>query len=664
MEQISADWVELRSRPRNVNALTADELAEIPIIRRQQADSIIAYIARYGEMLSIHELQFVPGISKREAQYLAAFLTASPQLPNLETHFFTHHKLQIFQRAGYKIPLHTAPPTNYKSHETTPLGNPLALHTRIIYEPNNWCRIGYKGSKSPHEPFFQHFNPAGYGFHSAYAEVTLQRKTVQRIAIGDYHLQAGHGLTAATSTLAFPTYNPRLNGRLQTWPRGAFTIPNGNLLRGATLTLNPVKWLRATLASSAQKINSTLTELNGRTIIQTHRVAPPFATLRDAQRRNSTWEFTGIADVSIQHGAFAAGITALLLHHQHAFLPKTNLKKGLAPFNQSQYRVGVNAVYFSRALTLWTEITHQIDQKGSFLQTTSGLLGGAFSPNEVIAFSLLLYQYAPKNSPLYQVNLSPSSNPADRRGQHLQLQCTPNKSLLFFAQYRTHAATEYGFDFIARPQRADLLVNITYLRESTFSLSASYRQKHKKNNKGLLTLEKIKKNTDEHCIKLRGDALATQNSLLSTQYFLLPKQQHIGWAIIQDYTQLLPKQGLTLKLRVGYHNLLKTNNVIRLYEPSPLYSYSFNNLSKEAIRTSLLIRWHPHKDWNVWLKIAKNFLTSRTKSTLAKRDYAQRTSLETTIQIAWTPYWKSLPKRSNPRIPNDLDTYDQMSFQE
>lgn len=627
----------------DVNTLSARQLSENPLITQAQADSIVAYIKRNGPMLSIYELRYVPGISLKEALLLATSLRVAYSPVDYTRPPFARQRLDLFQRAAYHIPLPDSQLAPAANPNARPLGSPLALQTRMLYQANEWLRIGLKGNKAPGEPFFSHHNPAGYGFYSAFAEVTLVNSIFQRIIVGDFHLRTGQGITGTTQTLAFPSYNAAFGGKLQLWPRGTLAYPGSSHFRGLAATIAPHRNLLITVALSTKKRNASLDTLNGQKAIKALQVQPPFASVNQAKQRNTYWEFTEVIDLAFHHKGLTIGATALLLQNQYPIIYNPLSTRTSPRYNQQQFRSGLHAAFFSTNFNLWGEVAIQLDQKVPLRQKTNALIGACLKANDLFALAYEPYLYALYNEPLYQYNASSKSNPANRIGHRALINFTPNRNLTAYLLYQAFAPLHERSNFITSPLQIRWTIGLQAHVAQQCDIYLRYRMKAIRNDSPSAIIHFVQFNYTRE-VFARIDFAPSERYILASRGYLFPTPTSWGYIVAQDLAYSIAKPRIVVKLRAAYYNLSATGRSFSLFEPGPTYAFSFATLSGKAFRGNILVRWDCLRDLSIWIKVAKSFPLERGSTSTDGLARQSLSPIVTMLQIAWKPTWMHLPK--------------------
>jgi len=206
--QLSDVYNELARRPIDLNRASVQELLRVPGITPQLVRNLRSHQGKYGPLLSIYELQAVPGFTESVIRQIIPFVRVAPatpydlgpgppQPPSLarigELSRFTF--IQRVQRnLSYRGDGTTWTPDTLRNAQ----GNPYRLYTRLWLQANPYFSLALIGEKDYYEPL--RWDPQkryyGYDFLSGHVAIGGLGR-LQKLIVGDYILQVGQGLVLA-----------------------------------------------------------------------------------------------------------------------------------------------------------------------------------------------------------------------------------------------------------------------------------------------------------------------------------------------------------------------------------------------------------------------------------------------------------------------------------
>lgn len=208
------NYLFLAENPLNVNADNLESLRDLYLINAFQFESLKAYLKEYGPMLTPYELIAIEGFTEQTITLIEPLLRFDVQvkaakIKPLNVLKYGRHQLlmrteQVLEmREGYRSisdsALQARPNQRY-------LGSPQKLYARYTFNYRNQFRAGITMEKDPGEVFLKNsVNDSiqsllgnklrnGFDFYSIHV-YAADLGIVKAIALGDYHLAFGQGLT-------------------------------------------------------------------------------------------------------------------------------------------------------------------------------------------------------------------------------------------------------------------------------------------------------------------------------------------------------------------------------------------------------------------------------------------------------------------------------------
>ena len=192
-----------RRRPLNLNKATYRDLEETLLLNPIQIGQLLDYRERMGGLMSIYELQVIPGMDLESVRRLAAFVRVGGDLDDAkiplgrmlaegDRELYVRWQRRLERARGYTIGPETGA-TNYY------LGSPDRLYTRFRQRYSNKLSFGITAEKDPGEAFFAENNrKRGFDFYSAHFFLNNVNRTVKAVALGDFAVSFGQGLILYT----------------------------------------------------------------------------------------------------------------------------------------------------------------------------------------------------------------------------------------------------------------------------------------------------------------------------------------------------------------------------------------------------------------------------------------------------------------------------------
>lgn len=196
---ISAHLESYLSKPLNLNKATETDLAELGILSNIQILNFLNYKKTAGELISIYELQAIPGFDQNSIQKILPFVTCESKLQDFQLSLpkmIQEGSNQLFFR--WSRTLQTAQGYQKELPSSGFLGDPNRYYLRFRHKNSNKLSYGFTAEKDPGEEFFTGSNKQGFDFYSAHFFLKDFTHKLKAIALGDYNISFGQGLILRT----------------------------------------------------------------------------------------------------------------------------------------------------------------------------------------------------------------------------------------------------------------------------------------------------------------------------------------------------------------------------------------------------------------------------------------------------------------------------------
>ena len=180
---------ELEQQPLDLNAVTREDLEQLPFLSAQQVEAVMEYLYRYGPMKSLNELRMIKALDYVQIELLQYFSsvgneqreTSFPRLADV-VRYGRHELIGNFRLPFYKR----------EGDRNGYLGPPYRHWGRYQLTSLDHVKLGVVFSQDAGEPFFANRNKAGYDFYSYYLQLK-HLKCIENLVVGKYKLSAGMG---------------------------------------------------------------------------------------------------------------------------------------------------------------------------------------------------------------------------------------------------------------------------------------------------------------------------------------------------------------------------------------------------------------------------------------------------------------------------------------
>lgn len=302
----------LRRHPLDINKASAEELKELNLLGDLPLQNFLRYRNMLGPLISLYELQAIPGWDIGTIQSLLPFIKVVDNEP-------IPQKLAARLKGGehsilirYAQPLEKA--AEYMGPSQKYPGNNNKMLFRYRYNYNNTLQWGLLGDKDAGEQFFRGRQKQGFDFYSFHACVA-KLGIIKSLVMGDFTVSMGQGLVEWQS-MAFGKSAEVLSVKKQAAVLRPYTSAGEyNFHRGAGITLQKNGWeLTAFVSVKQADGNLERDSVKGITFISSFPVSGYHRTLNENNDK---------ATVSQKSGG------------------------GVIKYNGNNWHIGINTIYYS-----------------------------------------------------------------------------------------------------------------------------------------------------------------------------------------------------------------------------------------------------------------------------------------------------------------------------
>ncbi|RYZ56377.1 MAG: helix-hairpin-helix domain-containing protein, partial [Sphingobacteriales bacterium] len=306
---------DFRRHPVSLNRADADGLKELRILTDIQIQSLIRYRMLFGRLISIYELQAVPGWDLATIGRLRPYITIHEpgqvlahireRLKGGQSSLMLRTSLVPQQSEGYIK--NDSGIAKYK-------GSPARVMFRYQYNYKNLLQYGLLGDKDAGEGFFKGVQKAGFDFYSYYVFVR-KLGALKALALGDYTVSMGQGLIHWQGSGMRKNADAMLIKRQGEVLKPYRSAGEYNFQRGAGITVQKKRWTITGFLSYRKYSASMDTDANG-SFVSSIVTSGYHRTALEQQKRKNLQAFSG---GMVARYAFNGGnISANTVHYRFA----------------------------------------------------------------------------------------------------------------------------------------------------------------------------------------------------------------------------------------------------------------------------------------------------------------------------------------------------------
>jgi hypothetical protein len=249
------DW---QRHPVDINSEEVSDFVQWKIITEVAYQKLQDHIVNNGPLLSILELQAIPGFDTETIRILQAISTVHGREVFTQTaslkDLLLHGQNEIYFRAGRTI----EKAEGYEGDDPDYEGSPDKVYVRLRHRNSNNISYGITAEKDAGEAFFKGSNSHGFDFYSAHLSLQNYRSWLPAVVLGDFSASFGQGLIMHSGFGAGKSSYVASIKRTGNPLRQYTSVDENNFLRGVGVSIRPVDNFTFTVFGSQNKRDANL----------------------------------------------------------------------------------------------------------------------------------------------------------------------------------------------------------------------------------------------------------------------------------------------------------------------------------------------------------------------------------------------------------------------
>lgn len=613
-EELYENLALLLSNPININTASAEQLRFLNLLTEAQVQSLVNYRSENGPLLTIYELQVVPGFNLADITRIVPFFVVSPTTPRLNRSFLKQltEPGNSYVIMRYDRTLETkAGFTSSVSESQQFKGNEDKIYLRFRSARAGDYSFGFTMEKDAGEQIV--WRPAkkqyGFDYNSFHAQV-INKGRLKNLIVGDYQAQFAQGL------LLGGNFGFGKGGETVT------TVRRSNLGFMPYTSVNELGYLRGVAVTNELNKNLVVSAFYSNTFRDARFVA-------DSTEQSFT---TSLQTTGLHRNESELSSRKRIQEQQYGVVVNYQIRQTEAGFIFNHIGYNLNISRTPRAYNQFAFSGNSLDNIGIFLNHTvknftffseagktlnhgygviAGVLGSVTHQLDVV----LHYRNYQRNFySLYSNAFAESSLPINESGIYWGWKYRWNKkySLTGYAdlfhfpwlRYRSYAPSE-GYEWLLRfnYQPSPSVLLFAQLREESKVQNLSPTE-----NNLYLTGEGIKRN-----LWLNADyGLSTKFRFKTRAQFSsyqINSTKTYGMALLQDVAVTFGK--LSVTARYALFDTDDYDNRQYVYERDVWLAYSLPAYSGNGIRSYIMAEYALSGRLTVWLRWAQTIYTDR-----------------------------------------------------
>jgi hypothetical protein len=571
-----------KRHPLNINTAEKGDLRLLSILNEWQIENLISYRKLLGRLISLYELQAVPGWDLPTIRKLWQYLSVNDpvSLSDVFTERLKKGEAGLLFRVSQV--LEKAAGFTKKSTGNHYLGSPQQVFIRYRYKYKDLLQYGITAEKDAGEPFFNEKLKSGFDFYSLHLFIR-RVGIIESLALGDFTVNLGQGLIHWQS-MAFKMGASVLNIKRESpvlKPYGS--AGEFNFLRGIGLTLRKGKW-EGTGFISFRKLSGTVTD--GQEYFSSLQTSGYHRTDSELKDRNNIGQVTTGGNIRFTDERFRVGVNGI--YHRFS-LP---LQKKDEPYNlfavegKEWYNGSIDYAYTGKNFHVFGEMA--IDRK----RHTAVLNGIMMSVDRRVDIALLhraiAKEYQSVNGNAFTENTLPSNENGLYTG--ISIHPTARWSLNAWVDTYQFPWLRFGVDYPS--QGRSCLLQVSFMPDKKTELNITYRNREE---------EMIKRSLRFHMAYSISEMFTLRNRYELTWVEPADSKKEEGFLTYVDLICKPVLKPFSIILRWLHFETSSYASRIYAYENDVLFSYAVPAYSGRGNHYGILISYKIAKWLNGWL---------------------------------------------------------------
>ncbi|MBL0113655.1 MAG: helix-hairpin-helix domain-containing protein [Saprospiraceae bacterium] len=559
-----------------VNINDPDQLDDFILLRPSQIAFLKSYIQTQGALISLYELQSVPGFDLNTIRAILPFIALDAGFDTYSLPFSsmlagsTHQVFLRFGRvledqAGY------APPVGNKAHYT---GGPSRLYMRYRMSYENRLSVGLTAEKDPGEEFFSGSNRQGFDYYSFHASLRKPNKHIEEIILGDYNIRLGQGLIMQ-SGFGIGKSPWSTNIRKGERTLSAYSSVNEtNFFRGlaSNIKLNPS--IDATLFVSRRR-------KDGNVLLDSIDRESAFSSFQESGYHRTLSEIADEDKIkeSLVGGAFRykgkhghLGLNTVYVDYDKSFQKQSNLYNQFSFTGTSLFQSSVDHSFQWRNFNFFGEYAVASPGSSAFIEGLQLALDKNFD------LAVLYRNLDPKFPALYSNAFTESTLATNENGLYVGAEIRPATRWKIAAYWDNWNHPWLKFGVQGPSDGNEQMMRLTYTIKRKMEAYIQYRNKSKEENVSsndpLRSLNHNSKKSYRFNFNYQwSKSLETRNRIEASHFKTSSNTKYHGWMIYQDLLYHPIDHPVTLSTRLAYYDVENFDAGIYAYENDLLYNF-------------------------------------------------------------------------------------------
>lgn len=614
-EETARHWIDLQENPLDLNQITKEELMSLSLLSISQINSFLNYIKIHGKLISIYELQAIPGFDVNTIRKILPLVTLKPstqnyvsqplikRIGNADNHYLVLRVNKTLEKkSGY-----------YDTGKSRFAGSPYQYLIKYRSSHAKDFSLGLTlekdaGEKFTWKPENHQFGADFWSFH-----LTLQnRGRLKNLTFGDYRLQLGQGVLFAAGFYpgkGAETITTIRRSNLGIVPYTSTT--EHGFLRGAAATYQIDRFALTTFYSN-KLIDANL---EADTVVSTYLVSSIkksglHRTDSEIGQRKSLHEEVGGVNISYVSDDKNLSLGQVISFSRYGFAPARS-DKLYKKFESNDKLTGYLGCNFSYN---WENFHFFGEGVWGSMGKYGLILGALGSFSSMVQFSLLFRKFETGYHAPFGDAFSENSTNSNEYGFYWGLKLFPFKNFTLTAFMDTFQFPWLKFQ-VDRPSSGnEHLLSFSYQFARNTEMTGLLRQENKAMNDAgtSANLNKVvmrQRNNYQLSFNHHIADLLTLKTNLQWSRFEKAGNKSKGFSMSQDL--YINWRTLRLSSRIMLFDTENFDNRHYRYERDLLYALAIPAFSGSGYRYYTMLQTKISRNLTFWVKLAKTIYFDR-----------------------------------------------------
>ena len=586
--------------PINLNQTNFDELQNLHLLSEVQIQSLLNYIERHGKLISIYELNAVESIDKTTIEVLIPFVKIGEGEPvkfkwknalKYSKHeIFIRYERVLNQKAGYAGVSDSVLAANPNKQY---LGSPDKIYLRYRNTFKDKISFGITAEKDAGEEFFRGSNKQGFDYYSAHLFVRDLWK-FNKIAIGDYHVNFGQGLTMWSGFALGKSADVFSARRSASGLKPYSSVNEAQFLRGGGFNIALGKSIDFTGFASYKKIDANLNAIDSNDIFDnsfsSFQISGYHRTVSEMEDKNAVGQFVTGGELGFRGKAFKIGLASVFTKYDQP------LSANLQAYNQHKFNAqqqltsGINYRFYYRRLSFFGETAMSDNLK---FGTVNGV---AWHADPKLDLLIIYRNYDKAFQSLYSAGFGESSDNTSEQGLYFGMQMRLSKRISATAYYDQFKYTHFKWLTDDLSEGREIFAQFNFKINRNAGMYVRFRNKiTERDTRDDITGVDSQVQLNKTSVRLNYDQRINSRIGLKSRIewtkYLYDKDLSNGLLLFQDVIYSFEKIPLKLSSRFAIFEADSYDARIYAYESDLLYVFSIPSYYNRGIRTYLMAKY-------------------------------------------------------------------------